>query len=348
MKNQITAHPSKSSTMLRKKIPFPIAILMTFAGIVGSFFLASWLEKNPSNIVEPIVDNTLQQCKTEIVRLNGYQFIRPVLFKQDECEAQYLLPVKTEISTLINSYKSSGIITEASVYLRQLTHGDWISIGEDEKYNPGSLLKVPELITFMKMREKDPGLLDKKIAYSSPLILPKQAYFISKSIEVGKTYTIRELLYYMIAYSDNNATMLLNQRMDLNIFKKVFTDLSIPEPDMTKNDIPISVREYSLFMRVLYNATYLNIDDSEYCTELLSHSDFNKGLISNLPKEIKVAHKFGEANDGINAHFCESGIIYLNNSPYLLTVMTKGKNNTLLPGVIGDISKKVFDMMNHI
>ena len=131
-------------------------------------------------------------------------------------------------------------------------------------------------------------------------------------------------------------------------WKKVFTDLGLADPDMTKTDIPITANQYSLFMRVLYNATYLNIDDSEYCTELLSHSDFNKGLLNGLPKEVKVAHKFGEANDGVNAHFSESGIIYINNAPYLLTVMTKGKDNNLLPGVISDISRKVFEMMGRV
>jgi beta-lactamase class A len=114
--------------------------------------------------------------------------------------------------------------------------------------------------------------------------------------------------------------MLLNQQMDLAVFKKTFTDLGLSDPDMSKSDIPITARQYSLFMRVLFNATYLNIQDSEYCTELLSHSDFKTGLVNGIPGEMKVAHKFGEANDGINAHFGESGIIYLNNSPYLLTV----------------------------
>ncbi len=334
--------------MLRKKISFHFAILMTISGIVLTFFLVSFLTKKEIEIVEPTPNANLANCRPNAVRLGGYQYIRPILFGQDNCQAQHLKPIKDQIETLINSYEGSGVITNASVYLRQLNQGDWISVGETQQYNPGSLLKVPELITFMKMHEKDPGLLDKKVAYTEPLNLKKQAYFLSKSIELGKTYTIRELLYYMIAYSDNNATMLLNQRMDLAVFKKVFTDLGLADPDMTKTDIPITANQYSLFMRVLYNATYLNIDDSEYCTELLSHSDFNKGLLNGLPKEVKVAHKFGEANDGVNAHFSESGIIYINNAPYLLTVMTKGKDNNLLPGVISDISRKVFEMMGRV
>lgn len=334
--------------MLRKKVSLHIAFLMTISGIIITFFLVSWMTKKDIELIEPVVDNSFSNCRPMAVRLNGYQYIRPLLFGQDACEAQTLKPVKNEIEALIKSYEGAGMLHSASVYLRQLSKGDYISIGESETYNPGSLLKVPELITFMKMREKDPGLLDKKIAYLTPLLLKKQAYFLSKSIEVGKTYTIRELLYYMIAYSDNNATMLLNQRMDLTIFKKVFTDLGLDDPDMTKTDIPITAKQYSLFMRVLYNASYLSIADSEYCTELLSHSDFNKGLLNGLPKEIKVAHKFGEANDGLNAHFCESGIVYINNAAYLLTVMTKGKDNTQLPAVISAISKKVYEMMNRI
>ena len=337
--------------MLRKKISFPIAIVMTITGIVTTFIFVSWIERKDSDKDAPVSTYPVNSCnKVNIIRLNGYQFIRPLLFAENPCEAEKFLPVKAAVEDIINSYKISGTISGASVYLRELSQGSWVSMGQQDTYNPGSLLKVPELITFLKMNEKKPGLLDRKILYNAPLQLKKQAFFLSKSIEVGKTYSIRELLYYMIAYSDNNATMLLNQMMDLVIFKKLFTDLGLPEPDMTKNDIPIGAKEYSLFMRALYNASYLNISDSEYCTELLSHSDFNQGLVNGLPPEIKVAHKFGEARDrdGISANFSESGIVYVGSSPYLLTVMTRGKNNVVLPAVISMISKKVFEMISRV
>jgi beta-lactamase class A len=113
---------------------------------------------------------------------------------------------------------------------------------------------------------------------------------------------------------------------------------------MTRNDIPITVREYSLFLRVLFNASYLNIEDSEYCTGLLSQSDFDKGLLSGLPAGTRVAHKFGEAGDTVNAHFSEAGIIYLDNNPYLITVMTKGRDPKLLPAVVANISRTIFNL----
>jgi len=332
--------------MLKKAIPFHLAILMTFAGILGTFFLLSWINKKETAPVEEKVSSS--NCNFTSMRLNGYQYIRPFLYGEKQCESDNLLPIKAQVEAVINSYKNSGVVSTASVYLRQLNQGDWFAIGSNEKYNPGSLLKVPELITFMKMNEKRPGLLDKKITYTQAFVFTKHANYVSKSIEVGKSYTIRELLYYMIAYSDNNATMLLNQQMDLGIFSQVFVDLGIPSPDLTKKDIPITAKEFSFFMRVLYNASYLNITDSEYCTELLSHSDFTMGMLSGLPKDLKIAHKFGEAGDSDSSYLSESGIIYVNNSPYLLTVMTKGKNPQALPSVIADVSKRVFELMNQI
>ena len=335
--------------MLQKKVPLHLALLFSIVSIVASWLLLSYRYKiDKEKTLEAASGKTSETCLFDIKRLGGYDYIRPFLYADRPCQSEKLLPVKNQIENLINNYKLSGTINSASVYLRRLNQGEWISAGDAETFNPGSLLKVPELITFFKMNEKTPGLLDRKISYSTPLNIPKKVIFTSKSIELGKTYTIRELLYYMIAYSDNNATMLLNQRMDIGIFQKIFTDLGLPKPDLTQTDIPITAKDYSYFMRVLYSASYLNTEDSEYCTELLSHSDFVQGMLKGLPKDTKAAHKFGEAGDGINAYFSESGIIYIHNSPYLLTVMTKGKDNTILPVVISDISQKIYYMINAI
>lgn len=332
--------------MLRKKVPLYLTLLLIVSTCAITVFGISWINRKNTETVT--TDNSFRSCSLNRIRLSGYEFIRPLLFTEEPCESDKLMPAKSELDNIINTHKMNGSINSASVYIRDLNHGEWTIAGDQEKYFPGSLMKVPELITFMKMNEKNPGLLDRKILYKTAFNLPKQAIYLSKSIEVGKTYTIRELLYYMIAYSDNYATMILNQQMDPAIFSKVFTDLGIPKPDLTQKDITISARDYSLFLRVLYNASYLNIEDSEFCTELLSHCDFTKGIINELPKELKVAHKFGEAGDGTYAHFCESGIIYLNNSPYLITSMVKGKDSKLLPSVNSEISKKLFDLMSQM
>ncbi len=267
------------------------------------------------------------------------------MFVDNDCEAEDLNTVKENINKLIEGYKLAGDLISASVYLKDYSKNEWIGINENEKFNPGSLLKVPELITFLKMDELHPGFLEKKLQYNHPFPTDKKPQFLSKSIELGHTYTIKDLLTYMIAYSDNNATQLLNANIDVDAFKKVFTDLGLEAPDWKSNDYPISAKEYSLFMRVLYNATYLSDHDSEFAAELLAKSDFKNGLIKDLPSYLKMVHKFGEAGNGSEIELHESAIIYLDKRPYLLTVMTKGKDSKKLPQVLSQISDIVYQSM---
>jgi len=62
-----------------------------------------------------------------------------------------------------------------------------------------------------------------------------------------------------------------------------------------------------------------------------------------VPKEVRVAHKFGELglpNGEKQLHDC--GIIYYPGNPYLLCVMSKGKDSQKLSGIIQTISSMVY------
>jgi len=328
--------------MFSKKLP----LYLVLPAIALTSGLTFWITSRSMTPAEAETDPSIITCSNSKLRLSGYKYIRPLLLTETACEAELLMPVKVELMNLLNYYKGNGTISNGSIYLRELNEGEWIAIEEDETYLPGSLMKVPELITFMKMNERQPGLLNKKVLYNGPIITDKNPHYLSKSLEAGKTYSVKELLYYMIVYSDNNATVLLNNMMDLGIFVKTFTDLGLKAPDVKQKDIPITAVGYSRFMRSIFNATYLSADDSEFCAELLSQSEFRNGIRSGVPSQIPVAHKFGEAGDANISHFSESGIIYINNNPYLLTVMTKGKQLDLLPGVAKEISRKVFEKLS--
>jgi hypothetical protein len=146
----------------------------------------------------------------------------------------------------------------------------------------------------------------------------------------------------MIQYSDNNATMLLNGIIDIKIFKKVFTDLGLSEPGWYAKSYPISANEYSVFLRVLFNSGYLNMKDSEFALRLLTKSDFKNGIVNGLPSSVQLAHKFGESGDASEKQLHESAIVYLNNNPFLITIMTKGKDLKKLPEVIKEASNLVY------
>ncbi len=277
-----------------------------------------------------------------IHRNQTFKYAKPFVFFDLANPSTLLLPLKNIIREYINQQSQNGTIFQASMYLRDLETGEWTSVNEAENYHPGSLIKVPMLIYYLKKSESDPTILDKKLKMGDEFRgVPNQTY-TDKSIEKNKEYSVRELLKYMVSYSDNNATYLLNNNCNEEEFKKVFTDMGLVLKDVHDTSYTISVRNYSIFIRVLYNATYLNSKNSDYALSLLSQSSFNLGMSSKLPKDVGIAHKFGETKMDGKRELHESGIIYCNHRPYQLTIMTKGYNPMKLAGFISSVSDTIF------
>jgi beta-lactamase class A len=288
---------------------------------------------------------TSKECDYDIKRKSGFSYIKPILYVDTKCESDHLSSVKQSVNDMIENYKKIEVINSASVYIKELNGSGWTAVNGDEEFMPGSLMKVPELIAYLKMNEIKPGILDKVITFNKAEAINRSTNFNSKSIQLGHSYTIRELLKYMINYSDNNATALLNKNIDMEVFKKVFTDLNLPAPDWSAKTYPITAKEFTVFMRALYNGTYLNDENSEIATKLLSQCDFKQGMIAGLPANTKVAHKFGESGTQSEQQLSESAIVYLDNNPYTITIMTKGKDYKKLPQVIKEISSTVYQQM---
>lgn len=330
---------------LIKNKRFNIYHLFLFSGVVAlaTFGLTSFRDSNKIN--EQAAGNNSPMCNFHIKRLSGLKYIRPIMFVDEECESDELAGARQQITEIINRYKMTEGVTSASVFIKN--HSGWTSTGDDEKYQPGSLFKVPVLITILKMNEKNPGFLNKVFTYDRQFVIEKNPAYASKSIQFGQSYTVKQLLEYMIKYSDNNATTLLESHMDLDIFKKIFEDFGLTVPKVDDKVYFISAREYSFFMRAIYNACYLTIDDSEYAAELLTQSGFTEGIAKGLPKGIILAHKFGESGDPIEKELHESAIVYSGNNPYLITVMTKGKENKNLSKLIAEISGTVYNNLKE-
>lgn len=334
---------------MKKIINQRVSLLILIGALVISnlitftFISRKYSDADSSDVAEASM--VQGNCGYDVKRLDGYKYIKPLLFVDNQYESEELSQLKGTLSNLIQNYKNSGVIISASIYLKEYNNNGWMGINENEKFMPGSLMKVPELITFLRMDELHPGTLDKVLTMKNEYIMDKHPLYVSKTIEMGKGYTVRELLRYMVEYSDNNATSLLFENMDKEIFKKVFTDFGMVCPDLSAQNYPISAKEFTYFMRSLYNASYLNLKNSEFATELLSKCNFKNGMVAGIPTNVRISHKFGESGDPNEKHLSESGIIYLNNSPYTITIMTKGKDLKKLPEVIKQLSNAVYQSM---
>jgi beta-lactamase class A len=166
----------------------------------------------------------------------------------------------------------------------------------------------------------------------------------SQSLVRGRSYTVRDLIRRMIVYSDNNAFTLLTKVVDPTEFDRVYATLRLQNPRAQQDDLFLSVQTYASFFRVLYNATYLSREGSEWALETLSRTDFRAGLVARIPSTLTVAHKFGEHSNPdeqtVQLHDC--GIVYFPEHPYMLCVMSKGPSFEFLDDVIGEVSRIVF------
>lgn len=295
----------------------------------------------------------LRKIRQSSLTTSTYQFIDPLIAcnVSEKKSAIEFIPLKTKINELINNKISAKQISTVSVYFDK-RDGNWFSINPNEKFFPASLMKVPTMIAFLKLAETHPEVLSKKILFDGSLDLNKIEYFKpTKVLEPHHYYTVDDLLFRMIAFSDNNAIPLLVENIDNKTLNEVYTDLgiTIPQGENTTLEDYLTVKQYATFFRVLHNSTYLNREMSEKALTLLSQVDFPRGIAAGLPANIGFANKFGERNfsetnderaSQKELHDC--GIVYYPNHPYLLCVMTKGTNFEYLTDTLKDISKLVY------
>lgn len=341
----MAAKPNKPN-IFRITVPVPVVVLIFVSAIAifGYYYLYQYMNDEKEKAVNAAVEK-IDHASVRLVMEDRYKYIRPLAFVEFIKEDTLLLSIKAQVIALIEQKKREGMVTSVSGYIRNLNRHQDVRINPSEVYFPGSLMKIPIMIAYLKAAEDNPGILNKQLPFVNNYVnLPTQN-IKDKSITLGNSYTVKELLVYMIEYSDNNATAVLSEHIEFKDIQRVFADLQLPVPDASQPEYGISLKDYSRFFRVLFNATYLDREMSDYALELLSKCDFKDGMMKYLDKGTIVAHKFGERNsDGVQ-QLHEIGIVYLKDKAYLLGVMTKGGDIPKQKEVISQISKLVFDSM---
>ncbi|HRH23157.1 MAG TPA: class A beta-lactamase-related serine hydrolase [Candidatus Magasanikbacteria bacterium] len=280
----------------------------------------------------------------------------PLLDQYIDCETinEKIVRVKNleiEVSRLIEQKKQHNKILRASVFYRDLDSRRWFGINADEHFYPASLLKLPISIAYYKLAEANPEILNKKVTIPENQTdqNAKQYFAVKSNIQPGGEYTIETLLKNRIEYSDNNPIQVLNQNLPAEYSYNVLRDLGLPEPEMYngKSNWNMTVRLYAGILRTLYITSYLTPAYSQQLLSYLTESKFNDGIRAVIPKNIKVAHKFGEAallnpDSTVETrvlHDC--GIVYNPNNPYIICIMTSGNDIKEMLQTIQDIAKIV-------
>lgn len=297
-----------------------------------------------------------QDAARQMGRLGQTGLVSPLLY----CEANERVhsPSLRALETILQQASEDAMAKKSasavSIYVRLLDTGQWTGVNEDATFASASLIKLPYLLAYDKRAETDPGIVSDTLVYDGSFNeVQSQNIPPEEAVQVGKTYTVAELLDRMIRFSENNAAVMLIQHIGAASIEPIFHDLRIPLVlNPVDQSLLLSPKEYSKFFRVLYNGTYLNTNASEQALHMLSNVRFMDGLVAGLPHDIVVAHKFGEHSSPrssgglgpVELHDC--GIVYHPQRPYFICVMTRGHDFSVLQETIRKISSDVYTFID--
>lgn len=316
-----------------------IGILFLFLGILIGDYLQSKKFRNYANSIKNIRESSTEN-----------KFISPLIgsVSDPSTDIGIYIDIKERVSTYLNTEEKNGELSDFSFYFKDINTPFWFGVNEQANFVPASLYKLPIAIAVYKQSEIERNdFLKKTIVYSEDIdsINRKISGNDETRLIVGNAYSVEDLTKIMLKESDNGAKNLLVSVLDKKYIVDLFSLLDIA----LQNDqgYIISSRNYAHFLRVLYNASYLDVDHSEYLLSLLVSSDFKDGLVAGVPRNVQVAHKYGTytiEEGGVTysvLHDC--GIVYHTENPYILCFMTKGKNIKYLFSIISNVSKMVYE-----
>lgn len=297
---------------------------------------------------EDVLDTTLPESK--------YNFINPDI--SDKGAPQKYVPF--ELNTTKEIFENIEIKNpemSLSVYVRNLDNWPWLGIDEDDIFAPIESLKMPIFIAYLKWSEENPAILSKTLKvqpYSE--VQQKDGYqnmtnaLYQNVLDENKEYTIETLLTKMMVESSEQAMIALRDEIDEWYLIQVDSDLGLISPGGRGLDGYISLKEYSSFFRILYNASYLSPKSSELALSILTQTDFAEWISYWVGSDIVVANKFGERVYDIwgkqihQIHDC--GIVYYEPYPYISCISARGDNPEKLPSIIGETAKIIQEQIS--
>lgn len=326
-------------------------ILIIGLSFKAGYYQASALTKKIVTGIHPVREN------------NGeYNFIYPLLLYNFGDAKKFFedTDLEKKLNTYIESQYKNKTAQNISVSVRDFSKSRWSGVGQDQQYHPGSMMKVIIMLGYFKQAETNSEILNKELTYSKTVDQQSSSldFNLPSSLLVGQKYSVANLLKAMIGNSDNGAANLLLDNISNKLLDQVYSDLSIKSPDEIGDDYTISTNQYTDFLRILYNSTYLTEQYSEQALSIMSQSNYKEGLSAGVPQGVPVAQKYGERVDASNGQIqavelSDCGVVYPQNHPYALCVMTKKSatsqdpaNEKQLASIIKDISEIVYNEVN--
>lgn len=237
---------------------------------------------------------------------------------------------KTELQALVDGFNG-----DVGIYVKHLRTGKTIEINADTVFPTASMVKVPIMTRIFEKMEAG------ELHYDSTHVYEDRLYYAGEdvvaSFKAGEKISLHKLLFLMISFSDNTASLWLQELADSgSMINDLMARLGLEHTRVNsrtegRQDAfraygwgQTTPREMATLVEKIYAGDVVSEESSEEMYRLMSKSLWDKEALSSVPKHINVASKQG----AVNRSRSEVLLVNAPGNDYVFTVITKNQEDT--------------------
>lgn len=227
---------------------------------------------------------------------------------------------------------------EVAVAVKHLKTGESFAVKADEPMPTASLIKLPIMVEAYRQAAAGKFSLAEAVTFKDDDKTPGSG-ILSTHFSGGATFSLRDAIRLMIAYSDNSATNLVLAKTGLPATGEQMEKLGLANTKVhafvyrpNSSIAPERSRQFGLgsttageMIRLLEKLHEKKLGSAEACDEMLGHlrACQDKRLSRLLPTGVKVAHKTGS----VAAVRTDAGLIEAKSGPIAICVLTRNNKD---------------------
>jgi len=236
-----------------------------------------------------------------------------------------------------------------SVVVKSLFDDRQFSIYPERIFRSASTIKVFIMSELFRQAKEGLFSLSDKIVLTDAMLTGGDG--ILKELQPGHAFSLEEICTLMIILSDNMATNILIDRLGMENINAQVARLGLKKSSLQRKMMDseavkaglnnyTTAAEFAAVLESIYRRENVDAESSEKMLDILKRQQVRGRLDLYLPEEIGIAHKTGDLDNLEH----DGGIIYLENKPYLICILTENvKSNKDGREIIGEISRMVYE-----
>lgn len=236
-----------------------------------------------------------------------------------------------------------------SVVVKSLVDERSFAYDADRVLRSASTIKVFIMSELFRQAKAEMLSLADKIVLSETMLTGGDG--ILKELNLGHEFTLEEICTLMIILSDNMATNIMIDTLGMDNINAQISRLGMKHTSLQRKMMDsdavkaglnnyITANEFAAVLSSIYRGENVDAQASEKMLDILKRQQVRGRLDLYLPEELLIAHKTGDLDNLEH----DGGIVYLENEPYLICVLTENvKTNKDGREIIGTISRIVYE-----